>query len=374
MGVAELCLARFEAEHVRKTPSPSGKPANTGSAVHAALENFVEFAFLEDNAAPDWNFLDDLYKIAYVEVFGSANYDTDEYRDGREMLWGWHKRTSFEGFEILSVETKESFQLPTPTGTVPFNYIWDRSDKLEEGVYRVVDYKTTWGFLNEEMLRRKIQARCYGLAAQIKWPDAKKIWVQFDLLRRDPIGVVFSRQDNIETWSFLKRAAKRIWNAPKPAPETLNSDCRYCVRKLICGTLNKHVGQGGVLGLSPEIAADRLLQIDGQIKALESIKEECDRILVSEAERRDELEWDVPGGRVRITASSRRSVRSDAVAEVLPQELVKKYGTFTVTNIDKLLKEPGLDQQTRDRVKAAIFKKWGEPTAKVEAVTASEEE
>lgn len=373
---AETCLARWKAENFDRVPAMQNRAADTGTAVHGALEMFVKMVFLEKRA--EWSnlaLLLDLYKLSYVDTFQSAELETSEFEDGLELVKVWYNRTTWDDVTVMSVEVKENFPIKTSIGEIPFNYIWDRADMLGPHEYRVVDYKTIRAFISPEQLKKKIQPRAYALAAQIKWPHAERIWVEYDLLRHSSVGAVFTKDDNALMWRYLKRAAERIIAADEHnTPETLNPECKFCVRKIACDTLNRAIRGGSVFSLTPDQAAKRKLQITSQIKALEYIEAELDTVLLKEAEQNDVFEWVTDDVKVEITASRRRQINSNAVANIVGSDLAKKYGNFTLGNVDKMLKDDTLSLEQRAEIKKLIGYKYGEPTAKVTPVSPLEEE
>jgi hypothetical protein len=366
LSTAETCLARYHAENFTRTPSMNNNAASVGSSVHFGLEHFVKGVYLEKKV--EWSNIDyliDMYKLGYTETFGSSDFETPEFEDGLELTKNWHERTEITD-TVVSCEVKDHFMVKTSAGEIPFNYIWDRADQIDEKTFRVVDYKTIRLPVSAEDLKLKIQPRAYALAAQIKWPEAERIWVTYDLLRHDQVGAVFTKEDNINFWKFLRRATERIIATPETkVPETLNPECRFCVRKARCTALNKAITGGTIFSVTPDEAAHRKLEIDSQIKGLEALSNELDKILLAEAEARDEFEWDTDSVSVKISASKRRQVNSNAVSHVVGPELTAKYGNFTLSNVDKMLKEDVLTLEQKMELKNLISVKWGEPTAKI---------
>ena len=362
-------MARWQVENYLKTPQASSEPANIGTSVHYALEHFVEDVYLK--GLYGWDEVKHLkayYDLGYVETFNSTNYDTDAYRDGAEIVAKWYERNK-AGLpnKVLSVETKENFPIKTSVGEIPWNFIYDRLDQIDEETYEVVDYKTIRQYHTPEMLKKKIQPRSYALAAQIKFPNAKRIWVSFDMLRHDgPVGVVFTREENADTYRYIKRAAERIIATDEDkAEETLNEECKWCIRKTSCETLAAANAGGTVYGLSVEQIAEKKLQIDSQILALKYAQEELDKQLLAEAENRDEFEFTAGNYEVAITARSTRKPNSNAIINIVGPELAAKYGNMTMTNIDKMLKSGELSDDMVRKIKANITTSWSEPSAKV---------
>lgn len=375
-NVAELCLARYKAEIIERGGGGAANTAATlGTSVHNALELFVQTAIIKQEQEPSLKYLIDLFKMSYMQTFGTADLETQEYLEGYEMLCNWHKRVQpggvhdFSTFEVISCEIKENFPIKTSIGDIPFNYVWDRHDQLGESEFRVVDYKTNrWG-INPADLKKKIQARAYGLAAQIKYPQATRIWVEFDMLRHDgPVGISFSRADNAATWKFFKELAKRIIDTPDDeAEEKLNGECLFCVRKTQCKALLKNIAVGGIHSVSAPEAVDLRAQLEYQVKAAAAAIKELDAKILTEAREQDVMEFESDIHTLQIGVSSRRSIDPEMAEMVIGPELFRKYGgmSLTITNVEKLLKGSELDTEKKKQLKSLIYQKKGEPSVKV---------
>lgn len=371
LNVAQLCLSRYQAEYIARGRGANAAAASLGTACHGALEMYVKACYLEKNQQPTLKLLLDLFRMSYMTTFGTSDTETDDYADGVSMLTAWFERTSFANRRVVSCEVKSMFPIKTSIGEIPLNYIWDRFDELEDapGEYEVVDYKTNRFSLRPEDLKKKVQARVYALAAQIQMPQATKIWVRFDLLRHDSVGVVFTREENAATWRFIKEEAERIIATPDDkAPETLNPECRFCVRKTTCGALERNVGVGGSFGLTIPEMIDRRAALQYQIKAIESAIGEMDEAIITEAKAQDVEEFYTDMNRLYFGISSRRSVDAERVAKVVGDDVFRKYGGIGITmaDFDKLCKDPAVDAAKKAQLKSLVYQRKGEPTVKVE--------
>lgn len=368
LDTAALCLARYHAENIVYARSAPNDAARGGTSVHGALEPFVKLCYIDKTHEPTLELLLDLYKISYATTFGTSEFTSDVFKDGTKMLKAWHERTDFSTFSVLSVEVKEAIQIPTSLGKKPFNYIFDRLDQLDEHEYRVNDYKTNRFGLSPSELKDKVQARCYALAAQIKFPDAKRIWVEFDMLRHNgPVGVTYTREDNIETWRWLKREAQRIIDTPEDGkiPETLNAMCHFCVRKPNCGTVRKNIEVDGLMSLEniPSLV-DRRGELEAQAKAAKAALDEVDAVITAYAQQQDVFEIDGENSKVIFKMSSRRSVDGERVAMVIGPELMRKYGvtpSMRLSDFDALIDDPSLTDQQRKQLSGFVYSKQGEP-------------
>lgn len=370
--VAQLCLARYKAEHIDRSKGFGGTAASLGTSVHGALELYVKTVILEGKAPESLKLLEDYFKMSYMSTFSTTEINTIEFLEGWEMLKKWYKRTDFTKFKVLSCEVKENFPINTSIGPIPFNFIWDRHDQLGENTYRVVDYKTNrWG-LNPGDLRDKVQARAYGLAAQIKYPDAERIWVEFDMLRHDgPVGIVFSRDDNIATWAFMKRQAEAIISAPADPPETLNTQCLFCVRKTECSALRKNIDVGGVMktGADIERLVDVRAELEYQKKAVTAAIADLDKVILGRAKEEDRLDFESTLFTMKVGVSARRAIDAERAEHVLPKEIIDRYfrKSITIAEVTKLLKGNELTEEQKDALGSLIYMHKGEPSVKIES-------
>lgn len=376
LQVASLCMARWKAEYLERTPGFSGFAANIGTTCHGALEHFVKAVYIEKTHQPSWDLLVQFYQIAYIETFQSADFDTPEYKDGIDLVKKWYKRTSFDGFQVESCEVKETIEIPVMHNgekvMIPFNYIMDRVDQISETEFRVVDYKSVRMPIQPDELEGKIQARAYALAIQIKHPEAQKIRVVFDLLRYDPVGIIVTKEDNIAFWKYLKQAAQRIVDMDEDdVKPTLNLECGFCVIKATCPLMTKNVLNGGVHSLSMEELVQKKLELEAQAKGGKYLLEEIEELLLKEAYNRDELSWQVMDGafQVDVTMSRRRQVDASEVARIIGPDLFSKLGSITLGILDDLIKDPALSEDQQQALKKLIYYKNGDPKAKVKQIT-----
>lgn len=370
------CPARYKAEKLDFADGVSSNSAATlGSACHGALEMYVKAVFLEGKYEQDEKLLLDFFKMSYATEFGSYDYETIEYMDGYDMLQKWFRRTTFpETTRIISCEQKTFFNVPTSVGDIPFNYIWDRFDQIGERTFKVVDYKSNRWRIQPSDLKKKIQARAYGLACaiQLKSQDIEydRIWVEFDLLRHGAVGTSFSREEIAATWFFIKDSAEEIIRrAEDEFEERLNAECLFCPRKAGCDALKKNITVGGIHSIgSVEEAIDIRAQVQWQKQGLESLLKEIDMKILAEAKARDMDEFESDMNRLKITASNNRAIDAERAENVLGPKLFAKYGSTKINmgDIDKLLKGKELTDEQKAQLSGLIYRKTGEPSVKIE--------
>lgn len=377
LNVAELCMARWKAENFNRGSNVSNKAADTGTAVHGGLEYFVDWCILKGHMV-DWTEakLRECYEVSYMETFRSGDFDAETFKDGWKLCLIWFKRTDLSNRTVLSVEEKLHFPLKTSIGEIPITYIRDRFDQLRApenergkgGIFEVVDYKTIRFAPKNSELKGKIQPRIYALATQIEYPEAEQIWVTFDCLRHDPIGsVMFTRDDNARTYRALQKAAERIIATEEDkVTETLNAECQYCIRKLFCKTLQSNVLAQGFLALPVDKAAERLAQVDHQLKALKAVSEQLNGIISTHGKQLDLTEWAQPdGSTVKLTVKKYRNIDPRIAMTIVGPTVAQRYGKLGMAEIDQLMKGDEITEEQKAQLKGAIGLDYSDPTVKV---------
>lgn len=359
--VYENCPARWKAEVYEKTPTVMGSAAALGTAVHATLESWVVEGHHEAKSP-----LPELLKI-WDHEYSLLFTETERKDEGAEMLATWWARQDWTNRTVLSTERKETFPLSTSVGEIPFTYIWDRCDRVGDDI-EVVDYKTIMQPISATKLRHSIQPKAYALAAHKKYPDAQQIWVTFDLLRHEAVSIRFTLDQIEETDKYLHDLAERII-ADDCTTERLNPDCRWCIRRHECETLLAHAKSGGVMALTDPIkAADRRRELEYAKKGIEAAITDIDTFLLSYMEHNDILDLETETTRIRASAYSRRTVDTNAIARLLGEEIVTKYGTVSIKAVDALLKSGELNDVQKSQLKQIVRRTYGDPTIHVSAL------
>src|ERR1051325_3968385 len=139
---AQLCLALFKATNYERGTGTGSPPAMLGSTLHYALEHFTEPSYLASREW-GWDRLKEGFFLGWQIYFPGQPPAGEWWNDGIKILEGWYNRRDIASdildVEVISREVKHSFPVPYRVDgvkyEVPFNFIIDRLDKLDEGVY-----------------------------------------------------------------------------------------------------------------------------------------------------------------------------------------------------------------------------------------------
>lgn len=393
LQVASMCLDRWRAEYMNRAPGFGNAAADVGIAVHGGLEGFVKAVYIDKTHAhldrvQQKELLISYYQMSYVQTFQTADMETETYKDGFNLTMRWFERTDLSNvMAVVSVEVKKKIEIPFnhPEGPahtcehcsakqtpgvcyIPFNYIMDRVDQIDETVWEVIDYKTIRVPIQPEDLQAKVQARAYALAAQIEHPEATKIKVTFDLLRHEKVSIWFTREDNANFWHYLCAETQRIVNTPeKDVKPTLNPECMYCVKKATCPLLTKNISNGGVHSVSIDEAVSLKAQLENQMKAQKYLIDELEEKIFKYAAQNDVLEWETEDGAhtVKLDMSRRRTFDAQLAAKIMGEDLFAQMGNMTLGNLEKVINDNSLDPEMRKELKALIGYKNGNLSLKI---------
>jgi hypothetical protein len=195
------------------------------------------------------------------------------------------------------------------------------------------------------------------------------------------VGRVFSREQNIATWRRIHNGYDMILEAePNDEgnyPETLNSECLFCVRKTSCNAYLKNVAAGGVFSFgSPEEIVDRRALLQWQVKAATAAIKELDELILEQAKTEDVKVYESANNRITFGVSSRRDVDPRMVEMVVGSELFSDYGgkKIAMGQFDKMMKDPRVSPAQRAQLKNLIHYNLGDPTVKVESRSYDEDD
>lgn len=348
------------------TADQGGSPAWLGTACHSTADEMVNGGYM----SPSYPIED---RAEVMLKFWHSNYydyfDTDErYEEGLEMCTTWLERSHdlFEDNEFVSAEEKMVYEVQTSKGPVSLRAYFDLCYRKPDGSIVVTDYKTWRKPIGFDEAHRKIQAEIYAGLAHHFYPDAPRVWVIFDQWRYEAIGTMFTIAECKAILDKIHSLAEEIINT-KEVEETLNDECKYCIRKSKCDTLNAHVVAGGPLGYTDiAYAAEQSLQLKFKIDGLNSLKREYDDTVVESHIKSEELKADHGLVNTKLQIRENRKLDPVMVARVLGDELAAfagKYGGIGVTAMDKAKKDPNpvISFELLDQLEAEMIVTYGNP-------------
>ncbi len=251
-----------------KIKTPKNVAAVFGSSVHKALQ----FMFSRDPLYPT---LDEVLshfsehwqnasKKTYPELTPELAATYEE--SGKAMLKRFFKNTPPWNFSTVDTESHFEILLPDPESnqTHILAGIIDRIDKIGDGEYEVIDYKTSRKLPDQQSVDRNLQLSLYHMALMKKWPhlEPAKIKLSLYFLKHNE---KLTTQRNAEAIQETKEAVLKTLRsigenmAKDSFPATPSALCSVCPYRPICPAW-RHLYQKSQSPTLDEAALQRALQ------------------------------------------------------------------------------------------------------------------
>lgn len=172
--------------------------------------------------------------IADVEGCPRPNFE-DDLKLVEKVLSTKGKKHPLIENKIIGVEVP--FDLEFNVGTDNYYRILGYIDlvtEIDEDTIEVRDYKTgNWAKTYDQAFNDP-QMRIYSIAAKKLFPSYKYVIMTLDYLRKQPVTVIFSEEDDRESHKALQKYFKEIQQNEDPQRKK-SFMCRFCIGYDKCG-------------------------------------------------------------------------------------------------------------------------------------------
>ncbi|MBL7155420.1 MAG: PD-(D/E)XK nuclease family protein [Candidatus Portnoybacteria bacterium] len=166
------CPAQYKFQYIDRIKVPKSKEAVFGTLIHDCLKMFHE------PSKPTPLSEDDLLKY-FTERWDSSIYEDSQeeafaFHQGIDLLKKYYLQNQGVEFNIINLETL--FGVPILEGK-KFHQITgriDRIDKLSDGTFEVIDYKTTKKMPSQADVDKNFQLSVYYLGITNRWPSLQE--------------------------------------------------------------------------------------------------------------------------------------------------------------------------------------------------------
>ncbi|QQG45283.1 MAG: PD-(D/E)XK nuclease family protein [Candidatus Sungiibacteriota bacterium] len=176
------CPQKYKLQEIDRIRVPKSREALFGTLIHDTLK----FMFSRDPLFPTLDEVTAYFREHWParEVFEKeAGHDplkrswSDEeekiyFESGVRMLKKFYEKNAPWNYMVLDLESR--FEVVLADNKTGESHILagkiDRVDKLSDGQYEIIDYKTSKRMPSQEMLNRDLQLSLYSLGLQKRWP------------------------------------------------------------------------------------------------------------------------------------------------------------------------------------------------------------
>ena len=235
----QSCPQKYKFSEIDKIREPKSKEAVFGNYIHGILE----WLYKQDPSFPTLDMLLDHYRDNWPKN-GSFNFkDEDEekayFEEGLRMLKEFYNENKDRQLLIIDLESRFEAVIDEtpdePGGKHILSGIIDRIDKLPDGTFEIIDYKTGKKMPNQDSVDNNAQLSVYAIGLKEKWPKIKVEDLRLTLYYLK----AGERLETRRTEDDLEAAKKRIIDLVhqieksdfKPKPSNF---CNWCGYKNIC--------------------------------------------------------------------------------------------------------------------------------------------
>ncbi|MBI3273866.1 MAG: PD-(D/E)XK nuclease family protein [Candidatus Colwellbacteria bacterium] len=277
------CPQKYKFQEIDKIRAPKSKEALFGTLIHGTLKFMFErnplFPTLDevvDHFRAHWPSREKFELEVKNDPMKRAWTGEEEkiyFEEGVRMLKRFYEKNAPWNYVIVDLESR--FELPIEdekTGaTHVLAGIIDRIDRISDGSYEIIDYKTSKKMPSQENVDKNLQMSLYSLGLQKRWPHVTSEDIALSLYfvkhgeklstRRTPDTLEKTRSQIIETIrSIQERTLEK--KEFEPMPSVL---CNWCEYRPLCPAW-KHLYRKSqnTSGVSPDEIGqkvDRYLEI-----------------------------------------------------------------------------------------------------------------
>lgn len=237
----KTCPQRYKFQEIDRIKTPKSREAAFGSSVHEALQ----YMFTRNPLFPTQDEVVNAFRERWTARSANIKWKDGEAQafleEGIDILKKFYTHNQPWNFDVLEMESR--FELPLKDDKNGAEHRLagqiDRIDKLADGSYEIIDYKTARRMPSQATLDENLQMSIYHLALTDRWPHLKDRPIKLSLYfikhgeklttLRDAKSLATTKMAVLDTIGEIEKNAAQNNFPPNPGPL-----CDWCGYKKIC--------------------------------------------------------------------------------------------------------------------------------------------
>lgn len=232
------CPLKFKFGYVDKIKTPKRKEALFGTLLHSALKILHEPGLMIPTEEDILKYIADNWN---AEVYTDEQESALAFAQAIKIMKDYYAKNYPSQFNVVALETP--FEAPVQVGQ-DLHLITgkiDRIDKTPEGLFEVIDYKTSKKMPSQQAVDKDLQLSVYHLGVANRWPSLAKerrpIKVSLYYLKHgEKLSSARTAQDLEATTEDVIKSLEVIQQAQQNAKfdATPNPLCDWCEYQRLC--------------------------------------------------------------------------------------------------------------------------------------------
>lgn len=189
------CPLKFKLQYLDKIKTSKSKEALFGTLVHKVLKTLHEPGLLIPTEEEILKFFADSWDSS---IYSDEREASAAFSRGVKMLKDYYAKNYPADFNVVTLETMFAAPIETKKETHLITGKIDRVDKTNDGLFEVIDYKTTKKMPSQESVDKDLQLAVYHLGVINRWPSLKE--------KNQPVKVSLYYLQHGEKLSTLRQA------------------------------------------------------------------------------------------------------------------------------------------------------------------------
>ncbi|HEB01553.1 MAG TPA: PD-(D/E)XK nuclease family protein [Candidatus Portnoybacteria bacterium] len=236
LNAFQTCPAKYKFQFIERIRVPKSKILVFGSLIHETLKFMHEPQMVPSTEEQVLEYFNKIWDPT-ITIYEDSTEEAAAFEQGVKILKNYYAKNYPAKFNIVDLETRfETPILENPDSEMHLiTGIIDRIDKLDDGRFEIIDYKTSRKMPPQKTVDNDLQLSIYHLGLVSRWPSLQKKEVStiklslYYLKHGEKLSTSRTSQQLEETKQRILDLIEKITREEKfnPRPNPLCPWCQY---------------------------------------------------------------------------------------------------------------------------------------------------